>query len=62
MAPVRPVDPTGQAGENSSCTAKFQEASMTPLGPGTKAPPKLKLKGTKNFHKTKQNTLKPAKN
>jgi hypothetical protein len=62
MAPVRPVDSACQAGGNIRCTRKFQEALVTPLGPGTKLPPKLKLKETKTLHKTKQNTLKPAKN
>jgi hypothetical protein len=41
---------------------KFPETFVTCLGPGTKTPPKLKLKETKKLLKTKQNTLKPAKN
>jgi hypothetical protein len=40
----------------------FQEASVTPLGPGTKTPPKHNLKGRRTFHKVKQNNSKPAKN
>jgi hypothetical protein len=36
MALVRPVGSAGQAMENSRCIVKFQEASVTPLGPGTK--------------------------
>jgi hypothetical protein len=62
MAPVRQVDSADQAGGNNKCTTKFQRASVTTLGPGRKSPPKLELKETKNLHKTKQNTMKPAKN
>jgi hypothetical protein len=41
---------------------KVPEDSVTPLGPGTNTTSKTQLKGKKTHHKTKQTTLKPAKN
>jgi hypothetical protein len=45
MVPVRPVDSASQAGGNNNCAEMFQEASMTPLGPGTKTTSKTQTEG-----------------
>jgi hypothetical protein len=45
MAPVRAVDSVDQAGGYSSCTKTFQEALVTPLGPGTKTTSKTQTEG-----------------
>jgi hypothetical protein len=45
MAPVRPVNSVGQTGGYSSCTETFQEASVTPLGPGAKTTSKPQTDG-----------------
>jgi hypothetical protein len=69
MAPVSQTDGTGQtvdsaglAGGDSRCITKFQEASVTPLGPGTKPLPKHNLQGRKILHKSLQTNPKQAKN
>jgi hypothetical protein len=43
--------------ENNRCTKKFQEASVTPLGPGTKPPPKDNLPRRKHLTKPGKTTL-----
>jgi hypothetical protein len=56
MAPTGHTDGTGQTGGLCQ-SGRWQTANAQ-----QKTPPKLKLKEMKNLHKTKQNTLKPARN
>jgi hypothetical protein len=62
---VRPVDCAGQTGAHSGCTRMFQEASITPLSPGTKTTLKTqtlgKLEASQNLstqHQTCQELIK----
>jgi hypothetical protein len=55
---TKPVKPVATA----AAQQKFQKASVTSLGLGTRTLPKHNLQGRRTLHKPKKNTSKTTKN